>query len=67
MPANRKADRPIDALHFPAPIGELAPHPPVPIDMVIAASAEMLPIWNADPDFERRRLARKSRERFALR
>ena len=67
MPANRKADGERDVLSFPAPTEALATHPPVPIEMVIAASAEMLPIWNADPESESRRLARKSHERFTLR
>jgi hypothetical protein len=35
--------------------------------MILAASAEMLPVWNADPDCEKRRLARKCHERFTLR
>jgi hypothetical protein len=34
--------------------------------MILAASEEMLPIWNADPQSERRRWARKSHVRFRL-
>ena len=37
-----------------------------PVDMILAASAAMLPIWNADPQREATRLAEKCRVRFAL-
>jgi len=36
------------------------------VEMILAASAEMLPVWNADPENEQRRLARKSHQRFSL-
>lgn len=66
MPENRRAERLGTALNLPVPAGPLAPSPPVTVEMILAASAEMLPVWNADPENEKRRLARKSRERFHL-
>jgi hypothetical protein len=36
------------------------------VEIVLAASAEMLPLWNADPECEQRRLSRKSHEQFRL-
>jgi hypothetical protein len=66
MPEN--ADRSaLDGLRFPTASRPLPAHPPPTVDMILAASAEMLPIWNADPRREETRLAQKCRVRFALR
>jgi len=35
--------------------------------MILTASEEMLPVWNADPHREEKRLAMKCHERFVLR
>jgi hypothetical protein len=55
-----------EKLRFPVPGRPLAPHPEAAVEKILAASAEMLPIWNADPEYEKRRLARKSHLRFSL-
>ena len=65
MPGN--ADRSaLDALRFPVASRPLPPHPAPTVDMILAASEEMLPIWNADPHRETTRLAQKCRVRFVL-
>lgn len=56
----------VDDLRFPLPSQPLPSRPPATVDMILAASEEMLPIWNADPQGEAKRLARKCRERFVL-
>jgi hypothetical protein len=48
------------------PVDYRIPSPEDAVEMILAASAEMLPVWNADPENEKRRLARKSGERFRL-
>jgi hypothetical protein len=61
------ADRPnLDALRFPVPSRPLREHPLPTVDMILAASEEMLPIWNADPQREATRLAHKCLVRFVL-
>lgn len=57
---------PRDTLRFPVPSAPLRPHPAPTLDMILAASEAMLPIWNADPRREANRLARKCRVRFVL-
>lgn len=65
MPGN--ADRlGLDALRFPVPSRPLREHPRPTVDMILAASEEMLPVWNADPRREATRLAQKCRVRFVL-
>lgn len=65
MPGN--ADHPaLDTLSFPVPSRPLREHPRPTVDMILAASEEMLPIWNADPNREAIRLAQKCRVRFVL-
>lgn len=56
----------VDLRHFPVPSAPLPPHPPPTVDMIVAASEGMLPVWNADPQREARRLALKCRARFVL-
>jgi len=56
----------LDDLRFPVPSAPLPEHPPATVDMILAASEEMLPIWNADPQREAKRLALKCRVRFVL-
>ena len=65
MPAG--AERPEERLRFPVPSTPLRPHPPPTLQMILAASEAMLPIWNADPLRETNRLAQKCRVRFTLR
>jgi hypothetical protein len=61
------ADRPdLDDLKFPVPSQPLREHPLPTVDMILAASEAMLPIWNDDPQREARRLAQKCRVRFVL-
>jgi hypothetical protein len=67
MPAKRRPDRETEALRFPIALDPPANHPPATVEMILAASAEMLPVWNADPKREERRLAQKSDVRFTLR
>jgi len=65
MPGN--ADHPgLDTLSFPVPSQPLREHPRPTVDMILAASEEMLPVWNADPNREAIRLAQKCRVRFVL-
>jgi hypothetical protein len=64
MPAS--ADSPLDRLRFPVASGPLPPHPPPTVDMILAASEEMLPVWNADPQREATRLAQKCHVRFTM-
>jgi len=71
MPESRRPeDRRIDGggpvLNLPVPPEPLAAPLAATVDMILAASAEMLPVWNADPQNEARRLARKSGVRFSL-
>jgi hypothetical protein len=66
MPGSRRAERRADILHLPVPEKPLAPSPQATVEMILASSAEMLPVWNADPANEERRLARKSGKRFSL-
>lgn len=56
----------LDSLRIPVPSRPLREHPRPTVDMILAASEEMLPIWNADPNREATRLARKCRVRFVL-
>jgi hypothetical protein len=65
MPAKARRDA-IDALRFPVPSAPLATHPEPTVEMILAASEAMLPVWNADPAREPRRLAHKCRVRFAI-
>jgi hypothetical protein len=66
MPGN--ADRSaLDGLRFPMASGPLPAHPRPTVDMILAASEEMMPVWNADPRREQIRLAQKCRVRFVLR
>lgn len=66
MPAS--PERPTyEPLQFPVPSAPLRTHPAPTIDMILAASAAMLPVWNADPQREATRLAHKCRIRFVLR
>ncbi len=67
MREGRRADRREDALHLPVPTRPLAEPAVASVEMILAASAEMLPVWNADAGNEERRLARKSGERFSIR
>ncbi len=67
MQARRPADAPEEALRFPVPPLPLRRHPPATVEMILAASEEMLPVWNADPGHESRRLARKCDQRFVIR
>jgi hypothetical protein len=61
------ADRPeLDVLRFPTASRPLPAHPLPTVDMILAASEEMLPVWNADPRREATRLAQKCRVRFVL-
>jgi hypothetical protein len=65
MPEN--ADRlALDALRFPVASRPLKEHPRPTVDMILAASEEMLPVWNAHPNREATRLAQKCRVRFVL-
>lgn len=65
MPGN--ADRfGLDTLRFPVASRPLREHPRPTIEMILAASEAMLPIWNADPEREATRLAEKCRVRFVL-
>lgn len=65
MPGN--ADRlALDALRFPVPSRPLREHPRPTVDMILAASEAMLPVWNADPEREAMRLAEKCRVRFVI-
>jgi hypothetical protein len=66
MPESPRANGRDDILQLPEPSHPLAAPVEATIDMILASSAEMLPVWNADPANEERRLARKSRERFSL-
>jgi hypothetical protein len=66
MPESHRPDGRDGVLHLPVPPEPLSEHPKATVDMILASSAEMLPVWNADPANEERRLARKSRERFSL-
>ena len=66
MPESHRPDRRDGILRLPVPAAPLAPPLELTVDMILAASAEMLPVWNADPANEERRLARKSRQRFSL-
>jgi hypothetical protein len=65
MPGNADPSA-LDALRFPVPSRPLPAHPPPTVDMILAASEAMLPIWNADPRREATRLAQKCRVRFVL-
>jgi hypothetical protein len=56
----------LDTLRFPVPSRPLPAHPPPSVDMILAASEAMLPVWNADPRREATRLAQKCRVRFVL-
>ena len=56
----------LDVLRFPVPSRPLREHPRPTVDMILAASEEMLPVWNADPRREATRLAHKCRVRFVL-
>lgn len=56
----------LDALRFPVASRPLPAHPPPTVDMILAASEEMLPIWNANPLREATRLAQKCPVRFVL-
>jgi hypothetical protein len=66
MPGNGRPDEASEPLRFPVPPEPLLDHPPATIDMILAASEEMLPVWNADPQREEKRLALKCHERFVL-
>jgi hypothetical protein len=66
MPESRRAEHRAGILSLPVPDEPLAPLPQGTVEMILAASAEMLPVWNADPANEERRLARKSGKRFSL-
>lgn len=65
MPASADRDG-LDTLRFPVPSSPLAPHAAATVDMILAASEAMLPIWNSDPRREATRLAQKCRVRFVL-
>jgi len=65
MPAKHRHDA-IEHLTFPVPSTPLRPHAAPTVDMILAASEEMLPVWNADPQREPMRLAQKCRVRFVL-
>ena len=58
---------PHEPLRFPVPSAPLRTHPAPTVDMILAASAAMLPVWNAAPEREATRLAHKCRVRFVLR
>jgi hypothetical protein len=60
--AMKRAARPFT---FGAPSRPLREHPRPTVDMILAASEEMLPVWNADPEREAARIAQKCRVRFA--
>jgi hypothetical protein len=66
MPGSRRAESRAGVLNLPVPEKPLDPSPQGTVEMILAASAEMLPVWNADPANEERRLARKSGKRFSL-
>lgn len=55
-----------DGLRFPVPSAPLPAHPAPTVEMILAASEAMLPVWNADPRREPTRLAGKCRVRFVL-
>jgi hypothetical protein len=65
MPARPRRDA-TDDLRFPVPSAPLPAHPAPTVDMILEASAAMLPVWNADPRREPTRLALKCRVRFVL-
>lgn len=65
MPGSGEHEAP-EVLRFPVPLTPLRPHPLPTVDMILAASEEMLPVWNADPRRETTRLAQKCRVRFVL-
>ncbi len=65
MPAKPRHDT-TESLRFPVPSAPLRPHPAPTVEMILAASADMLPVWNADPRREATRLAQKCRVRFVL-
>jgi hypothetical protein len=66
MRAGRRADRGEEVLRFPVPTEPLPAHPSATVEMILVASAEMLPVWNADSRLQQRRLARKCPRRFTL-
>ena len=66
MRESRLADRHDERLRLPVPPEPPLAPPAATVELMLAASAEMLPLWNADPENEARRLARKSRQRFSL-
>lgn len=67
MRGRERPDETMEPLRFPVPPEPLPDHPPGTVDMILAASEEMLPVWNADPHREEKRLAMKCHERFVLR
>ncbi|MFN2427772.1 MAG: hypothetical protein ABR587_15150, partial [Candidatus Binatia bacterium] len=67
MRARSRSDEVGEVLRFPVPKEPLRSHPPATVERILAASAEMLPVWNADPQQQERRLARKCHQRFTLR
>jgi len=66
MPASQPPAMP-EHLRFPVPSAPLRSHPAPTVDMILAASEAMLPVWNADPRREAKRLDGKCRVRFVLR